>query len=61
MATIPDVKETENGLYITCTSKNVKYGQAYNHKDKQKALWDFARMVYALEQGKDFDVMKGNY
>lgn len=44
-----EYKETPSGLYLTTTSKGIKYGQGYKTNNKDEARYRFIGLVKTYE------------
>lgn len=53
-----EVIGNETGLYLTTVKNGVRYGQAYETKDVDKAIQLFNRLVETYENKGDFYVAR---
>jgi hypothetical protein len=54
-----EIKQVENGLYLTTKFQGVKYGQHYPHKDITQAIKDFEALILKYLTKGDLAVMGG--
>jgi hypothetical protein len=54
-----EIKQVENGLYLTTEFRGVKYGQHYPHKDITLAINQFEALILKYLTKGDLAVMGG--